>query len=378
MHTTTPARSLRVLFFTRHIYRDGTTAHIQGLGKALIDRGHRVAVAGGNRLQRAPHELTSLGLAVHEVEFPNAVHPRSVIKAIKAAGAVRKLVASFNPDIIHVHMRSTSTYALGARAFAGIPFVSTIHNTGIPTDGPLRRLSFWGSRAIAISEETERDLRERFRVPEDRIRRIVHGVDEERFRRPTPDERLTARAQLGVEGNAFVVSMVSRLDRVKRHDLVLRATEKLIDRWPRVRVVIAGSGEFAEELRAMTAHYGVERHVQFVGHRDPVDIFWASDISVLPSDREGFPYNVIESMMCGVPVIRTPAGGHRDQIQDGHDGVIVPFDDHDALAAAIDRLIGDGRRLDGLAEAALATARARFSISVMADRTEAVYVEALS
>ena len=377
MHTTT-TRSLRILFVTRHIYRDGTTAHIQGLGKALIDRGHLVAVAGGNRLQRAPHELTSLGIAVHEIEFPNVVHPRSVIKAMKAAGAVRKLIGSFAPDIIHVHMRSTSIYALGARVLAGVPFVSTIHATGIPTDGPLGRLSFWGSRAIAISEETECDLRERFKVSENRIRRIVHGVDEGRFCRPTSDERLAARAQLGIDRNAFVVSMVSRLDRVKRHDLLLRATAQLIDRFPNVRVVIAGSGELAGELKVMTAHYRLEPHVQFVGHLDPVGVYWASDISVSASDSEGFPYNVIESMMCGVPVIRTPAGGHRDQIQDGVDGVIVPFDDHQALAAAIERLIGDRRRLDAIAEAALASARARFSLSVMATKTEAVYFEALS
>ena len=241
----------------------------------------------------------------------------------------------------------------------------------------MRRLSFWGERAIAISAETEHTLATTFGVNPERITKVWHGVDEQRFRPPSVTERRDAKASFSIEPDAFVVSVVARVTRDKGQHLLLQALARLRQRLPHVVALIAGKGDALADLRALASELGIEAHVRFVGHVDPVSALWASDLSALPSSIEGFPYSVIESMMCAVPVIRTPAGGYREQIVHGEDGIIIPFGSHEGLASAISTLSVDRARLEAMGEAAHASARLKFSLSAMASRTESIYKDVL-
>ena len=85
---------------------------------------------------------------------------------------------------------------------------------------------------------------------------------------------------------------------------------------------------------------------------------------------------VVESMLCGLVTIRTPAAGAHDQITDGKDGFIIPFDDSEALCERI-RMALRKDVSSSIGAAALAKARARFSAGSMGTKTEEVYREAL-
>lgn len=377
---------MRILFLSRYIYLDGTTSHIIGLGRGLTSRGHTVAIAAEDRLARAPTglapgvraQLQSAGIEMREVVYAGKLGMRQAPKALRTALTLHRVVRAFRPDIIHVHWRSTSPYAALIRTLMGVPFVSTLHAEAIPAGRLMRSLSFWGNRAIAISAETEETLLTDFGLQQERITKILHGVDGTRFRPPSEAERLTARASFGLASDAFVVSVVARVSREKGQHLLLHALAKARRRVPHAIALIAGHGEASADLKALARGLGIDEAVRLVGHVDAASAYWASDLSVLPSSREGFPYSVIESMMCGVPVIRTPAGGYRDQITNGEDGIIVPFDDHEAIAAEIIAFAEDPARLRTMGEAAHASANARFSLTAMAASVEAVYTDVLS
>ena len=84
--------------------------------------------------------------------------------------------------------------------------------------------------------------------------------------------------------------------------------------------------EWGDKMREYAKGAGIAGQVQFLGYTDSRHVLWASDVCVLPSRQEGFAVAIIEAMLCGVVPIRTPAAGAAEQIDDGTNGFIVPFE----------------------------------------------------
>jgi glycosyltransferase involved in cell wall biosynthesis len=122
------------------------------------------------------------------------------------------------------------------------------------------------------------------------------------------------------------------------------------------RAVIAGDGD-AAPYRAEVERLGLSARVSFPGwleERETHERLARAAILVLPSQAEGLPMAVVEAFAWGVPVISTPVGSTPDILHDGVEGLLIPVDDADALAGALQRLLDDAalrRRLGGNARA---------------------------
>jgi glycosyltransferase involved in cell wall biosynthesis len=99
------------------------------------------------------------------------------------------------------------------------------------------------------------------------------------------------------------------------------------------------------------------------------------DVSVLCSVAEGFPNSVLEAMAAARPVVATRVGGIPDAVRDGLTGVLVPARDPDALAAALQPLVGTpaSERARTLGAAAQVYARAEYQESRLIERLTAWY-----
>jgi glycosyltransferase involved in cell wall biosynthesis len=95
-------------------------------------------------------------------------------------------------------------------------------------------------------------------------------------------------------------------------------------------------------------------------------------------DRDGIPNVLVEAMACALPVVTTPVSGIPELVRDGENGLLVPPDDPDALAAAILRLRGDAALRRRLGEAARATVRERFDGDRLAGELVALFREAVA
>lgn len=374
---------LRVLFTARHLDHGGVTKHMTDLGSRLVERGHHVAIASnGPRLDSGGKnisEVEALGLRHFVVPFPRPGDGRHPLNSsLSAARALGRVVDDFEPKLLHVAWRSTSPFAQLLRITHGIPFMSTLHSSDIPSSRLLRQLSFWGRPAIAISEETRVNLVKDFGVPEARVRTIVNGADERHFRVPSASERTLARSALGVHHDGFTIVVVARLMRVKGQDIVLRAMRDLVQAVPNAMLLLAGADYgFEAELRAVTSALGLEGSVRFLGHTDPLFALWASDVFVLTSHQEGFAIVVPEAMLCGLPVIRTPAGGALEQIIEGENGYVVPFDDPATLAHRLLEYSRDSALRAEHARSATVTAQERFTLKAMTNAYLDAYLDAI-
>jgi glycosyltransferase involved in cell wall biosynthesis len=95
---------------------------------------------------------------------------------------------------------------------------------------------------------------------------------------------------------------------------------------------------------------------------------------LLTSRTEGLSHVLLEAMQLGTPCVASAVGGNPEVIEDGVDGLFVPYDDVEALTSAIESLLADPGRCRALAEAAHRSV-ARFSWERLVDSTEALLCE---
>ena len=115
-------------------------------------------------------------------------------------------------------------------------------------------------------------------------------------------------------------------------------------------LLLPGRGANREQCRRLAREAGVRERVHFPGFVQGMeDYYHAADICVSASRIEGLPFNVMEAMACGLPVIASDIKGHQDLVRNGENGLLYPFGDGKAFAAAVNRLLdpAERRRMGG-------------------------------
>lgn len=181
------------------------------------------------------------------------------------------------------------------------------------------------------------------------------GVDTTVFR---PDRRDAGwRRRLGGADDAVVVLHVGRLAAEKNlgvlADAWVRAHEVL---GTRATFVLAGDGPSATRLATRVPF---ARHLGFLDVDSLATLYASSDLCVLPSHTETCGLVALEAMAAGLPVIAADAGGLRESVRHGENGLLAPPRDPGAFADAIVALVTDAERRRTLSVAARETARRR-------------------
>lgn len=152
------------------------------------------------------------------------------------------------------------------------------------------------------------------------------------------------------------VVSVGRGTREKNYSLLLKAFRKVSEQASDYILRIYGRMDENLKLEELAKELRIEDKVFFMGQVDDILAqIRNSSVFVLSSMSEGMPNALLEAMAIGLPVVATdcPSGGPRQLINDGENGLLVPNDDVDALAAAILRIIGDEHLSHKLSENAL-------------------------
>jgi glycosyltransferase involved in cell wall biosynthesis len=154
----------------------------------------------------------------------------------------------------------------------------------------------------------------------------------------TEDGAPLDRALFDTPRDAPLLLGMGRLHSDKAHDISLRALNQLPDAF----LWIAGSGPLEAELKALARELGVEARVRFLGWRDDApSLYRTADLCVFPSRIEPLGNVVLQAWAYGLPVIAGASKGPAALVRTGEDGLLVPLEDPDALAAAARALLND-------------------------------------
>jgi len=306
-------------------------------------------------------------------------HPLRIRNAIdlRAGLRLRRFLSRNRFDVVHFHTSRAHSMAPFAAGLAGA-LVVTRRMDYVPNRLFSAYLYNRAVDAVAAISQQVADALGAAGVSPDHITIIPSGVDCRRFAPPSPEQRAAARAGLGLDTDEIAVAAVGGLELRKGHRYLVEALGHLRATLPAVRCFIAGSGSQREVLEEQVRHLGLERTVCLTGSiADPRALFWAIDIFVQPSIKEGLGVALLEAMACGLPAIASRAGGMAEVIEDGHSGRLVTVADADALAQALKELIQSPDMRAAIGAAARTRAAMNFSMAMMARKTLALYGSSL-
>ena len=296
--------------------------------------------------------------------------------------AVWRLCRRERYDIVHVHWPlPLALFGWVARRACGACIVTTFYGVEFRWSGSLpfvRRFLAWAARdsarAVAISSHTAQEL---MRIVPTPVEIIPYGIGISES--PGAATRLERRP-------GFNVLFVGRLVERKGVAYLIRALARLpldVD----ARLVIVGDGSERPVLEEVARREGVGDRVEFWGkvpHASLEVAYGSADVFVLPSvvdsrgDTEGLGVVLLEAMSYRMPVIATAVGGITDIVHDGRTGILVPPNDAEAIAEAIQRLARDPAGARALGEAGYQHLRERFGWDGIVERWLRVYSDVAS
>lgn len=275
--------------------------------------------------------LTNVGLE-NNVQLNN-LHMKRKFDIRVVPKIVRKIRKS-KYNIVHVHLFPASLFVALASYFFNrdVRLVFTEHNVYnrrrlIPWFKIMDRLIYSRyEKIVCVSEMVNSELTKWLPRLERKTIVIKNGI-------PIP------KTKRSVNKNYDII-FVGRLTRAKGVDILLHSLAVLKSRGVIKKAVIVGEGPLLFELRTQAHRLGIDHLVFFLGVRDDVEILLQqSRIFVSPSRWEGLPLSVLEAMAAGLPVIASKVGGIPEVITNDRNGVLIPPNEPELLADAIQRIL---------------------------------------
>jgi glycogen synthase len=321
------------------------------------------------------------GLTVRRFPFPlPSSRPESwgrfLLGAPRTVTALRAAIQTFRPDLLHVQcFGPNGAYSTVVSHLTGAPLVVTLQGETVMDDydifdhsvvfrlalrAGLKRASVvTGCSAFTLDDATKR-----FGLRPGSGHVVFNGVVLDTSTRPDETaptaENTTAKSQIAENPAAvgqaertapdpaptderYVLAMGRVVDK-KGFDLLLRAFARVADDHPHVGLTIGGDGPALDRLKQQARTLGLADRVKFPGRLSRPQVAAAmanAEIFVMPSRLEPFGIVCLEAWRAGRPLIATTRGGPPEFVNDGEDGLLADPFDTDALARALDRLLGD-------------------------------------
>jgi len=242
--------------------------------------------------------------------------------------------------------------------------------------GQLRRRLLRDCKQVVLTSRMENELLE---IGISEVNIIPIPVDTKHFRKPSEDERSSARKMLGIR-EEMVVLYVGHLQKRKGVDLLIRAFALLREAGLSAQLVLVGEPidaadrEYAESLEQIVIANGLEKSVQFVGAQDDVAPYmFAADVFCLPSHREGMPNVLLEAMACGTACVAPASAGGDELLVDGL-GIVPPSNSPADLSAALIAVLNDREVREALGERAANRVRGAFRPADIATAYEDLFL----
>lgn len=284
-------------------------------------------------------------------------------------------------DLIHAHHPIAAMVM--KQVFPDTKLILTLHssyerelllNKAIKPDGLeqqfltkiYRELEVTADRMLTVSHAFKNYLAD-YVEHADRIKVIHNGFDEKRFRPIAHENEVTQ----------FI--SVCRLIPAKGLDVLLKACARIKEKGHPFVLHLIGDGPIRKELEAMAQSLGLYDDIIFYGYMlHPEQFMPFFDVFVLPSRAEAFGSVFAEAALCQLALVGTNVGGIAEQIEHRVNGLLVPAEDDEALAEALESVIIDPDFRYQLARAASNKAKKDYSLERVIAQLKKVYREELA
>ena len=244
------------------------------------------------------------------------------------------IAASKNFDLIHAHDWLTYPAGIAAKYVSGKPLVIHVHATEYDRSGENvnpqvyeieRRGMEEADRIIAVSNWTRNIVIDRYGQSPDKVFTVHNAVE------PSDNKDINATSHVQEK----IVTFLGRITFQKGPEYFVEAARLVLERYPNVRFVMAGSGDMLEKMIRRVAQLRMGSNFHFTGFLRGADVdkmLAMSDVFVMPSVSEPFGIVPLEAMRSNVPVIISKQSGVSEVLKHA---LKVDFWDINAMADSI-------------------------------------------
>lgn len=241
---------MKILMVTMAMNIGGAETHILELCRELISLGHDVTLASNGGVYA--DEAVSFG--VRHVKLP--LHTKEPAAVMRSYKGLKKLITGEKFDIVHAHARIPA-FILGllhdSITFEGgkkFRFVTSAH-LNFSTNALLRRISRWGERTMAVSDDIADYLVDEYGYSRDRIHLTINGIDTEKFSPSTDYSGIIEKHNLTPDHRRIVYMSRLDSDRADPAFRLINIAPTLAEKYPDTDLILVGGGNELERIRAL-------------------------------------------------------------------------------------------------------------------------------
>jgi glycosyltransferase involved in cell wall biosynthesis len=309
------------------------------------------------------------------------MHARNNIQIMRKLPEVIEYIRKHQINLVHAHLPWAGFLARFIHRRIGIPLIYTEHNIQQRyhwVTRTLNRITFgWQSMVIAVSDEVARSIQTTMH-PSVQVTTILNGVDTNSFRFDQ-SERMRVRQTLGIAEDEVLIGVIAVFRFQKRLKEWIDVFKAAHTANPKLRGIIMGDGPLKAEIQAHLKESGMQEFIHMPGLVTPVKPYLAAmDLFMMTSSFEGLPIALLEAMSMECAVVSTNAGGIRQVIRNGEDGITVEVESYTILGTIIPELLLDAKNWLHFRKKARQRVEDAFSLKKMVRETEELYFQLLN
>lgn len=340
---------MKVLIHLNSMGKGGAERVVSVLAKQMINDGMELVVVTRTK-DADEYELPkSVERVVIDDSLTTDFKPLKVMARVMK---LRRIIADKKPDIVISFCNNANFRASLSLMGVMVPLLVSVRNDPVRDYAPHRAMTrimeCKASGCVFQTKMAQSFFSERL---QSKSRIIANPINEKYLINDNAE-----RADRHETEN--IISTVGRISKQKNQLLLIKAIERLKEKYPDIKLHLYGE-DFGDGTKQLMDEYiaahELEKYVVYKGVSDSLDKeLPKTKLFVLPSDYEGMPNSLMEAMALGMPVISTdcPCGGPAELIVNGESGILVPVGDEVSLTEAIDRVLSDTGLQERLAKGA--------------------------
>lgn len=371
---------------------NGVATFSRNLARGMTQLGHEVCVIAPSQTGKRYKEVDEGYVIYRTASVPFPFYQKFRI-SLNPSREVRKIIETFNPDVIHIQMLlgiGQATMKHGNKM--GIPIVATNHampenlmdNLKLlaPVSRPINYiLTQYGARfhskadIVTLPTQSAIDMfkaSDKISVP---MYAVSNGIDLSRFKAGAAPAEIYEKFKLPTDKK--IISYIGRLDAEKHLSVLVEAFANLRQKHQDIHLLLVGSGTDEDNLQRLVEQRGLSYDVTFTGRvlDDEIpELHKVGKVYVMPSPAELQSIATLEAMASGQPIVAVDAGALRELCQDQRNGFLCESDNVGEIAAGIEKIITDSDLREKFASESLVIASTH-DLQATLKRFEEIYSE---
>ncbi|AGX45168.1 glycosyltransferase [Clostridium saccharobutylicum] len=263
------------------------------------------------------------------------------IKNFSNAIKISKIIKSENYDIISLHTTLAAFFTrLGIMLSFNKPnlVINTVHGYLFDNNSSFikkiimvmaEKITKCVTDTIIVMNRDDYKIAQKHKLYRNNIYSIDGmGINLSSYSPISYEDKIALRKKHHFSINDFFLIYVAEFSKRKNQKFIINTVDKLVkDGYTNIKLLLLGDGILLDELKTYTKELGINNNVFFIGYtKDTCTYYQMADICVSSSRIEGLPFNIMEAMCVGLPIVASNVKGHKDLVIPNENGFLFEYD----------------------------------------------------